>query len=141
MLGVSSAVAAAAASGAATAAPASGWIVAAAFAATAAVLDAFGVRQFVPQAAFQPAAQPGQLGRVQAQVLLLGHLDRHGLERLKERRAAQRAPARAVASVDLRLVAHADLPHLDPRTEFGRELAHELAEIDTAVRGEIEDEL
>src|SRR4051812_42047348 len=130
-----------AAARAAPAGAAAAGIVAAAFAAAAAVLHAFRVRQLVAQAALQPAAQPRQLRRVQAQVLLLGHLDRDRLERLQERRAAERPAAGAVAAVHLRFVAHADLPHLDPRAEFGGELAHQFPEIDAAVGGEIENQL
>ena len=115
-------------------------VVAAAFAAAAAVLHAFGVGQLVAQAALQPAAQARQLRRVEAQLLLLRHLDRHRLERRQKRRAAERTAARAVAADHLRFVAHADLPHLDARAELRRELAHELAEIDAAFGREIEDQ-
>src|SRR5579872_517932 len=100
-------------------------VVAAALAPAAAVLYALGVRQLVAQAAFQAPAQAGQLRRVQAQLLLLRHFDRDRFERLQERRAAQRPAARSVAAVHLGLVAHADLPHLDPRAELARQLAHE----------------
>src|SRR5205823_6245174 len=93
---------------AAAARSAAGGIVAAAFAAAAAVLHALGIGQLVAQAAFQTAAQARQLRRVEAQVLLLGHLDRHRLERLQERGAAQRPAAGAVASVHLGLVADPD---------------------------------
>src|SRR6476646_9646227 len=129
------------AAAAATAGAAPGRIVAAALAPAAAVLDALGVRQLVAQAALQPSAQPGQLRWVEAQVLLLGHLDRDRLEGLQERRAAERPAARAVAAVHLRFVAHADLPHLDPRAELRCQLADQFAEIDAPVGGEIEDQL
>src|SRR5262249_6810192 len=139
------ATAAPAAAGAAVAAPtagaAAGRIVAAALVAAAAVHDPLRVRQLVAQAALQPAAESGQLRGIEAQVLLLGHLDRDRLERLQERRAAQRAPAGAVAADHLGFVADADLAHLDPRAEFAGELAHQLAEIDAAVGGEVEHQL
>src|SRR5262245_46563894 len=99
--------AAAAAARAAACATAAG-IVAAALVAAAAVLDAFGVRQLVAEAAFQSSAEAGELRRIQAQVLLLRHLDGDRLERMQERRAAQRTSARAVAADQLRFVAHAD---------------------------------
>src|SRR5439155_632738 len=134
------AMAVAAAAVRAAAAAAAGGIVAAAFAAAAAVLDAFRVGQLVAQAALQPAAQAGQLRGIQAQVLLLRHLDRDRLERREKRRAAERPSARAVAANHLRFVPHADLPHLDARVELGRELAPELAENDAAFGGEIENE-
>src|SRR5262249_46895408 len=105
------------------------------------MLNAFRVWQLVAKTAFQPAAEARELRRVEAEVLLLGHLDRHRLERVEERGAAERAAAGAVAAVHLGLVAHADLAHLDARAEFGGELADQLAEIDAAVGGEIENQL
>src|SRR5690349_13145376 len=134
------AAAAGAAAAAATAAAASR-IVATAFTAAAAMLDALGVRQLVAQTAFQPPAQPGQLRWIEAQVLLLGHLDRDRLEGLQERRTAQRAAAGAGAAVHLGFVAHAELPRRDPRAELRSQLAHQFAEIDASVGGEIENQL
>src|SRR4051812_43763676 len=64
---------------AAVAAP--GRIRAAAVIGAAGVLHAFAVRQLVAQAALQPPALTGQLRRIQAQLLLLRHLDRDRLER------------------------------------------------------------
>src|SRR6059036_2106677 len=107
-----SATSSSATSGAAAAGTTARRIVAAALAATAAVLNTLCVRQLVAETTLQSPAQPGELRGVEAQLLLLRHLDRHRLERLEEGRAAQRAAARAVAAVHLRLVAHADLPHL-----------------------------
>src|SRR4051794_41600269 len=107
-------------------------VVTAALAAAAAMQGALRVWQLVAQAAFQPSAQPRQLRRIQAQVLLLGHLDRDWLEGLQEPRAAQPAAAGPVAAVHLRFVAHADLPHLRPRAEFGRQLADQFPGIDAA---------
>ena len=94
--------------------------------------------QLVPEAALEAAAQPRQLRRVEAQVLLLGHLDRHRLERLEPRAAAQRPTARPVPAEHARLVADADLPHLDPAAELRRQFAHELPEIDPPFRREVE---
>src|SRR5947199_268618 len=121
--------------------PAAGRIVATAFAAATTVRQTLGVGKLVAKTALEPAAQAGELGRIQAQVLLLGHLDGDGLERLQERRAAERTAAGTVPAVHLGLVANTDLPHLDPRPELRRELAHELAEVDPAVGGEIEEQL
>src|SRR4029078_11413733 len=50
------------------------------------------------------------------------------------------AAARSVSAYHLRLVAHADLAHLDPRVKLRGQLAHQLTEIDARVRGEVEDE-
>src|SRR5262249_33271034 len=135
-----------AAAGSATARPAAagaatGRVVAAALAAASAVLHAFRVRQLVAEAAFQPPAQARELGGIEAQVLLLGHLDRDRLEALKERRAAERPATGAVAAVHLRFVAHADLAHLDAGAELGGQLAHQLAEVDAAVGSEIKNQL
>src|SRR5207247_11149876 len=91
-----------------TAAAAARRVVAPALAAAAAVHLPFRVRQLVSQTTFEPAAEARQLRRVEAEVLLLGHLDRYGLERREEGRAAQRPSAGAVAAHQLRFVAHAD---------------------------------
>ena len=103
-------------------------------------LTPFAVGDFVAQAALQPTAHPRQLRRIQAEVLLLGHLDRHRLERLQPGRAAQRTAAGAVAAEHPRFVAHADLAHLDPRAEMRGEIAHQLAEIDPAFSRVVEDQ-
>src|SRR5437867_13411068 len=72
---LSSATAASATSRTAIAGSATGGIVAAAFTAAAAVLNTLCVRQLVAEAAFQPPAQAGELRGVEAQLLLLCHLD------------------------------------------------------------------
>ena len=69
------------------------------------------------EAAHEPAARAGDLRRVQAQILRLGHLDRNGDEVVQKLRAAERPAADAEAAEHLRLVAHADLPQLDAGTE------------------------
>src|SRR5262249_32649584 len=113
---------------------------AAALVGAAAVLDALAIRQLVAQTALQPAAHPRQPGRVEAEVLLLRHPDRDRLEGLQPRGAAERPPARPVAAEHLRLVADADLPHLDAAAEVRRQIPDQLAEIDPALGGVIEDE-
>ena len=69
------------------------------------------------EAAHEPTACAGDLRRVQAQILRLGHLDRNGDEVVQKLRAAERPTADAEAAEHLRLVAHADLPQLDAGTE------------------------
>src|SRR5689334_6759869 len=64
----------------------------------AAVLDAVAVGQLVAQAALETAALSRQLRRIQAELLLLRHLDRHRLERGQPGRAAQRSAAGPVAA-------------------------------------------
>src|SRR5687767_12420596 len=92
----------------AVSASAAAGIVAAALSAAAAVHLPLCVRQLVPQAALEPPAQAGKLRGVQAQVLLLRHLDGDRLERRQERRAAERTSARSVAAQGLGLVTDAD---------------------------------
>src|SRR5262245_19938778 len=120
---------------------ASAGVVAPALAAAAAMSHAFGIGQLVTQAAFQAAAQSGQLRGIQAELLLLGHLDGDRLERRQPRGAAERPATRPVPADHLRLVADADLPHFDAGVKLGRQLADELAEVDTAVSGEVEGQL
>src|SRR5580765_1047235 len=134
--GLTSATAAGAAAARATARR----VVAAAFAAAATVRHAFRVGQLVPEAALEPAAQPRELRGVQAQFLLLGHLDRHRLERRQKRRAAERTSACPVAADHLGLVAHADLPHLDADVKLAGQLSDKLAEIYPAFSREVEDQ-
>src|SRR5215510_14647304 len=102
---------------------AAGRIVAAALVAAAAVDDALRVRQLVPQAALQAAAQARQLRRIETEVLLLRHLDRDRLEGLKKRGAAERTAAGAVAADYLGFVADAALAHLQGRDAKGFGLA------------------
>jgi hypothetical protein len=95
----------------------------------------------VAQAALETPAHAGELRRVQREPLLLRHPDRHRLELPEPGRAAELAPARPDAAQHLRLVARADLLHLDAGVETGREVAHELAEVDAALGAEVEDRL
>src|SRR6185503_12881001 len=128
----------AAAATAAAAAAATSWIVAAPLAAATAVHHTLGVGQLVAKTAFQAAAQSRQLGGIQAEILLLRHLDRNWLEGSEPRRTAQRTPARAVTADHLGFVSHANLPHLNPRAELRGELANQFSEINPGVGGEIE---
>src|SRR5258708_16958452 len=104
------------------------------------VLHAFAVRPLVAQAALQAAALPRELRRIEAEVLLLGHLDRHGLERAQPGGAAERPAAGAVAAEHLRLVADADLAHLDPHAKVPGQIADELPKIDPRLRGGAQDQ-
>src|SRR5258708_6634865 len=93
----------------------------------------------MPSYAARPAA--AQLRGVEPQAPLLALLVRPGLEGREDGRAAAGPAAGAGPAVHLRFVADADLPHLDPRAELRRQLAHELAEVDAAIRREIENQL
>ena len=95
----------------------------------------------VLQAAHEPAAGPGDLGGVQAQVLGLGHLDGHGDELFQELAAAQGPAADAQAPQHLRFVPDADLPQLDPGPEHAGQVLHQLTEVHPALGGEKEDDL
>ena len=95
----------------------------------------------VLEAAHQPAALARYLGRVEGEVLLLGHLDGHGLEIPQEGVAAQLPAAGAQAAQHLGLVPHADLAQLNAHFEYGSQVLHQFPEIDAAVGGEIEDDL
>ena len=83
---------------------------------------------------FSRPHRPDSFDGIEAEILLLGHLDRDRLERREKRRAAKRPAAGAVAADHLGLVADAHLPHLDARAELGGQLAHQLAEIDARLR-------
>jgi hypothetical protein len=119
---------------------AAGWVVAAPFASASPVDDALGIGQLVPQAALEATAEARQLRWVQTQVLLLGHLDRDWLERRQKSRAAKRPTAGSVPPEHLGFVAHADLPHFDPRVKLRRQLAYQLPKVDPSVRREVEDQ-
>src|SRR6516162_5472109 len=121
-----------AAAGAAAAVPAPAGsaarrIIAAAFAAAPAVLNALRVRQLVSQTALEPSAEARELGGIQAQVLLLRHLDRDRLERVEERRAAERAATGAVPADHFGFVPNSNLAHLDPGPELPGKFADQLA--------------
>ena len=96
---------------------------------------------FVLEAAHQPAAAPGNLGRVEGQVLFLGHLDGYRCELRQVRVAAKRPPAYAHSAENFRLIANADLPQLDARAENARKLLHKIPKINAAVRREVEEDL
>src|SRR6185369_4042781 len=95
----------------------------------------------VPQAAFEPPAHARELRRVQRQSLLLRHLHRYRLKLAQPRGAAELPAAGADAPDHLRLVARADLLHLDARVQRLREIADELAKIDATLRAKVEDRL
>src|SRR6266478_3094681 len=77
----------------------------------------------VAEAALEPPAHAGELRGVERQTLLLRHPDRHGLELLQPRGAAQLAPARTDPARNLGLVARADLLHVDARAQQLAQLA------------------
>jgi hypothetical protein len=97
-------------------------------------------RMLVLQAAHQPPACPGDPQRVDGQVLVLRHPDRHRLEVLQERGAAQVTAARPDAALKPRLVPRPDLAQLDARLQPAAQVAHQRAEVHPLRRAEVDDE-
>ena len=95
----------------------------------------------VGQAAHQAAAGAGDLGRVQAQALLLGHLDGDRLEVLQKAAAAEHLPADADAAQHFALVPHTDLAQFNAGVEHPGQVLHQLAEVNAAVGDEVEQDL
>ncbi len=93
------------------------------------------------QAAHQPAAYAGDLGGIQGQILLLCHLDGHRNKIRQMCMTTQRSAADADPSQNFRLVPHTDLPQFYAGLKHARQILHQLAEVDTTVRGEIEQHL
>jgi hypothetical protein len=96
-------------------------------------------RVLVLQAAHQPPACPGDAQRVHRQFLVLGHPDRHRLEVLEERRAAQVTAARPDPALQPCLVPGADLPQLNPRPQPAAQVTDQRAEVHPVRRAEVDD--
>ena len=86
----------------------------------------------------QSIADPGNFSRVERQVLLLSHLDRHRIEILDKGRTAQLPAAGADPADHLGLVPDSHLTHFHPGPEFLDQVLDQAPEIDPAIRGEIE---
>src|SRR5947199_397174 len=95
----------------------------------------------VAQTALEPPAHAGELRGVERQALLLRHPDRHRLELLQPRGAAQLAPARPDPARHFGLVARADLLHLDARAQQLAQLAPQVAEVGPLLAPEEEGDL
>ncbi len=93
---------------------------------------------FVHQATFEAAADPGELVRIQGQVLVLGSLGRNRVELFDPGGATEFPPAHPVAAHAFGLVAHADLPQLDTRFELGCQITHQLSKVDSFFGGKVE---
>src|SRR5258706_2473101 len=94
----------------------------------------------VRQAAHQPAANARDLGGIERQVLLFGHLDGNDVELGEPGAATQRLAAHADAPEELGVVARADLSQLDARVKLGGEVAHQRAKVHPLLRREVEGE-
>ena len=93
------------------------------------------------QTAHETSAAARYFGRVQGQVLFLGHLDGDRCELAQVCMAAERPSADPDPSEDLCLVTDTDLTQLDPRAEYARQILYQVAEVDAAVRCKVEKDL
>ena len=96
-------------------------------------------RVLVAQAAHEAAAAARDLQGVERRLLDLRRLHRNRLEHLEEVLAAAVLAAALVVGHEPRLVARADLAHLDAAAVFPRERLRNLAEVDALV-GQVVDE-
>src|SRR5690606_9130370 len=94
----------------------------------------------VLEAAKEPAASTADLCRIERESLVLGEAQVDGPRFGEPGAAAEFAAAATDAAEPGRLVAPADLPHLDPGAIPGGEFAHQRAEVDPPFRGEIDRE-
>ena len=92
------------------------------------------------QAAHESAADTADLGRVQCQILVFCHFDRHRLEIPQECCAAQSSAANADAAEHFRFITDTDLPQFDTHTEHCRQLFYQFTEVYTTVRGKVKDQ-
>ena len=97
--------------------------------------------ELVGEAAEQASAVARDLHRVQREVLLLGHLDRHGAQAVGDRVAAEGPAAHAHPAHHPGLVAHPDLAQLDAHLEGRDQVAHQVAEVDALLGREEEQDL
>ena len=114
-----------------------GWLSTAA-ALTGSALPAF---DFVVKATFQTAAHPRKSVETHSQILKLHGTYTDGLELLQEESRAILAQSTAAqASNQLGLISSPDLSHLDASPKLSCQVLDQLSEIDTLVRGEIQDD-
>src|SRR6476620_1739635 len=96
---------------------------------------------FVLEPAEQAAAPAGNLRRVEREMLILGEAEIDRRELLEPGRAAVFAPAAADAGEPGGLIAHTDLPELDPGPKPRCEIAHQRPEIHPLLGREVDREL
>jgi hypothetical protein len=101
-------------------------------------LDAHVLFMFVGKAAEQASTNPADLRRVQREVLILRHFNRHARVVGKECGAAEQATAWTDAAQEFCLVARTDLAEFDAGAKRARQIAHQGAEIDAFFSGEVE---
>ena len=90
------------------------------------------------QATHQSAANTGDLGGIQGQILLLRHLDgyRHEIRQIAV--ATQRSSTDTDTATDLGLIADTDLAQLDTGLEHTCQILDQFTEVDTSVCCKIE---
>ena len=94
----------------------------------------------VAQAAHQPTAGPGDLLRIERQLLIFGDAEIDRTQVGEPRRRAVLASAASHARESLGFVAHADLLELDPGAEQRGEIAHQAAKVDATFGGKVDRE-
>ena len=97
--------------------------------------------ELVAQTAHESSAHARYLLRVEREILLFGHADRHRAELAAQALAAQLLAAMSQTAHHARLVAHADLAHIHTHAELRRQLAHKIAEVDALLGLEVKDSL
>ena len=96
-------------------------------------------RELIGQTTHQTAANPGDLCRVEGQVLLLGHFYGDQVETIHELGTTKLPSATTDTTDHLGLIPHPDLAHLNPHSEFGGQIFDELSEIDSLFSREVEE--
>ena len=95
----------------------------------------------IAQTAHKPAAGTGNFLRIKRKVLFLCHLYRYLNEIRQKLFTAERSAADAETADKLCLIAYAYLTKLDSCFEYSRKVFYKLAEIDSSVGCEVENQL
>ena len=95
---------------------------------------------FVSKATKQATTLSGDLGRVECQALLFGHLYGNRVELCEKAAAAEFSTTDAESADQFCFVTYANLTHFDPCVEVMGQIFDQFTEIDTAISGEKEDD-
>ena len=95
----------------------------------------------VGQTTKQPSAHSGNLGGIEKEVLILGHLDGHRLEAAQKTPATAHLTAVAKSADHLCLMAHPDLAKFDARAVVAHQVLDQFAKIHPARGREIKNHL
>ena len=96
---------------------------------------------FIGQTAQQTIADPGYFGRIERQILLLGHLDRYGIKVFNKRGAAQFTTAGTDTAEHFRFMPDTDLAHFNPGPKLLNQVFDQSPKINPAVGGKIKNHL